>query len=284
VVFGTSLSDPGNFFALNGGSAEPPDFHLDALLVPSVPYARGGHHFSDGATWSERLARDLGAGGSAQPGFKPSGTGTNYAVGAARAYEDGVNVNLPAQVAAFLTHTGGAAPSDALYVIEMGGNDVRDALAAFPAGSGAIIQAANISIANNIQALYAAGARDFMVWRTPDVGLTPALRRLDRITPGAAQLATGLSRAFNGALDNVVAQLSVLPGIRIVRLDAFRLLTDIVSDPGAFDLDNVTATCVTPDVAPFTCDDPDEFLFWDGIHPTKAGHAILAAAAAMVLQ
>jgi hypothetical protein len=102
-----------------------------------VPYARGGHHFSNGATWSERLARDLGAGGSAQPGFKPSGTGTNYAVGAARAYEDGVNVNLPAQVAAFLTHTGGAAPSDALYVIEMGGNDVRDALAAFPAGSGA---------------------------------------------------------------------------------------------------------------------------------------------------
>jgi hypothetical protein len=109
-----------------------------------------------------------------------------------------------------------------------------------------------------------------MVWRTPDVGLTPALRRLDRITPGAAQLATGLSRAFNGALDNVVAQLSVLPGIRIVRLDAFRLLTDIVSDPGAFDLDNVTATCVTPDVAPFTCDDPDEFLFWDGIHPTES--------------
>ena len=38
-----------------------------------------------------------------------------------------------------------------------------------------------------------------------------------------------------------------------------------------------------PGVAPFTCQDADEFLFWDGIHPTKAGHAILARETANVL-
>ena len=50
VVFGTSLSDPGNAFALRGGTNTPPDYDIDPLLVPSAPYARGGHHFSNGAT------------------------------------------------------------------------------------------------------------------------------------------------------------------------------------------------------------------------------------------
>jgi len=38
--------------------------------------------------------------------------------------------------------------------------------------------------------------------------------------------------------------------------------------------------CVTPLTTndPF-CSSPDEFLFWDGIHPTRAGHAITAEAA-----
>ena len=44
---------------------------------------------------------------------------TNYAVGAARAYDDGKNVNLSDQVQKFLEDYGGAAPSDALYVSEM---------------------------------------------------------------------------------------------------------------------------------------------------------------------
>ena len=69
VVFGTSLSDPGNFFALRGGTNTPPDYDLDPLLVPAVPYARGGHHFSNGATWIERFARSRGLARSVQAGF-----------------------------------------------------------------------------------------------------------------------------------------------------------------------------------------------------------------------
>ena len=215
--------------------------------------------------------------------FQDSGGATNYAVGGARAYEDGVNVNLSAQVEAFLQQVNHAAPSDALYTIEMGGNDIRDALVAYPSGSGPILQAAVISIGSNIGRLYAAGARTFIVWRAPNVGLTPAIHTLDHLRPGAVQLAMGLTGAFNTGLDGAVADLSKLPGIRIVRLDAYRLLNNIVADPAAFGLTDVTSPCVTPNIAPFTCDSPDDFLFWDGIHPTKAVHAIIAQEAASML-
>ena len=284
VAFGASLSDSGNAFAMRGGANTPPDYLLDPLLVPSAPYARGGHHFSNGATWIEQFARSQGLAGSVRPAYQSSGNGTNYAVGGARAWEDGLNVNLSSQVDAFLGDVGGLAPSDALYTIEMGGNDIRDALVAYPTGHGAILKAANISMFNNILRLYAAGARTFIVWRAPNVGLTPAIRRLDTISPGAAQLANGLTQGFNAGLDGVVAQLSAaLPGIRIVRLDAFGLLNHIVADPAAFGLTDVTSACVTPNIPPFTCQSPDEFLFWDGIHPSNAVHAIIANEAALAL-
>ena len=284
VVFGTSLSDPGNAFALRGAHGTPHDFTLNPLLIPGAPYARGGHHFSDGATWIEQYARSLGLGGSVKAALaNTDGAATNFAVGAARAYEDGMNFNLGRQVDTFLARVGGAAPSTALYVIEMGGNDVRDAFAVYATGGngGPILTQAIGSIAANIQKLYLAGARDFLVWTVPNVGITPAIRSLG---PAAGGLATQLAQGFNAGLAQVIGQLGMaLPGATFTRLDSFALMNEIAAAPLAFQLTNVTNACVRT-VAPFHCDTPGDFLFWDGIHPTKAGHAILAGKAAEVVR
>ena len=170
VAFGASLSDSGNAFALRGGTNTAPDYLLDPLLVPSAPYARGGHHFSNGATWIEQFARSQGLAGSVRPAYQSAGNGTNYAVGGARAWEDGLNVNLSAQVDAFLGDVGGVAPSDALYTIEMGGNDIRDALVAYPTGHGAILQAANISIVQQHHAAVRGGRENLHRLARPECG------------------------------------------------------------------------------------------------------------------
>jgi phospholipase/lecithinase/hemolysin len=284
VVFGTSLSDPGNAFALGAEKNVPPDYFVDTFLVPGAPYARGGHHFSNGETWIEQLGRSAGLSHDVNPAFRgSSNTATNFAVGGARARDVAGNFSLSMQVSAFLEQSSGVASPDALYVIEMGGNDVRDALFEGPA----VLNAALQSIAGNIQILYFAGARRFLIWNAPNVGLTPAIRLLDTVYPGAALGATLLTQGFNDGLNGVggvVSQLSAgLPGIQIVPFDAYEMLTTIVASPGAFGLTNVTMACITPGVPPFACRNPDSYLFWDGIHPTRAVHEILAEHAADVL-
>lgn len=279
VVFGTSLSDPGNAYRLVGGTSTPPDYSVDPFLVPGAPYALGGHHFTNGDTWVEDLGRALGLAGSVGPAFgSASRSASNYAVGAARGYNDGRNLNLGQQVDTFLQDFGGRAPAGALYAIEIGSNDVRDALLAFSQGQdgGAVLTAAIQSIAQRIQMLHAAGARRFLVWNVPDIGVTPAVRRFDAMVPGAAAIATQVTVIFNGALGTALNQLAFLPGISIARLDAFAIIQDVAANPSHFGLTNVTAACINPDVQPFKCPRPDEYLFWDGIHPSAAAHVLLA--------
>ena len=285
VTFGTSMSDTGNAFVLLGDHATPPDFSLSPLLVPSAPYARGGHHLTNGPTWIEQFAKSLGLGQSAMPALRSSNPGANnFAVGAARAYDDGVNYNLSLQVDAYLQRSGGVASAQTLYVIEMGINDIRDALEVYGAGgNGApIVAQAVAAIAANIQRLYAAGAREFLVWLAPNAALSPAVRALG---PVAGAVALQVTLAFNGALAQTLAALPLaLPGSSFTTLDAFTLLNTVIAAPAAYGLTNVVTPCVTPNVPPFTCNRPDEYLFWDGIHPTTAGHAIVARQALTIVQ
>jgi phospholipase/lecithinase/hemolysin len=286
VVFGTSLSDPGNAFALAGGTNTPPDYDLVPFLVPNTPYARGGHHFSNGATWVEQFARSAGLAASAKPAFRGSNRGaTNYAVGGTRARDVTGSFTLSMQVGAFLQQFGGAAPSDALYVIEMGGNDIRDALEAAPRGGdfGAILSEAALSIGASIEALHGAGARNFLVWNAPNLGATPALR-----AAGAEEVGNAFSLLFNSLLDGQIADLEKPApdglGISIPRFDVYSSIAEIVAHPTDFGLTDVTSACITPQTAPFHCQNSDEHLFWDGIHPTKAAHGIIAQQVAAALR
>ena len=296
VVFGDSLSDPGNAFVLLGATNTPPDWSVDAFLVPDRPYARGGQHFSNGATWIEQMARPLGLANSVRPAFRSASGATNFAIGSARARADGSGIDLASQVQAFLNAAGNAAPADALYVVEIGGNDLRDALLAFvqtlqsggtpaqaQAAAGTVIADAVGAIGAQMQALAGAGARRFLVWRVPNIGATPAIRGLGALDPAIPGVADSLTQAFNAALEaNVLAPLAA-SGLGIVRLDVYAKLNQIIANGAAFGLTNVTNACITPSVPPFQCQTPDQYLFWDGIHPTAAGHAIIAQYATYIV-
>ena len=174
VGFGDSLTDTGNKFADTGLLNTPPYDLLDAFLLPDGPYARGGLHHSNGATWIEQFARPMGLGRAVQPSLRGNGVGSNYAYGGARARNgspepdlvelgclgDNDNLHFTDQVTAFLGDVNLSAPDDALYAVFVGGNDVADAVRAFPCDPTGvtsvqvIIGGALTSIRDNIIALY----------------------------------------------------------------------------------------------------------------------------------
>jgi phospholipase/lecithinase/hemolysin len=283
VFFGDSLSDSGNAFALQRENNTPPAYSVDALLVPDDAYARGGHHFTNGPTWAELLAKSMGVAADADPAFRSSDPrAADYAVGGARAYDDGQNFDLPLQVEDFLEDVGGNAPSGALYVIEIGGNDVRDALGALGAGQdpAPFIAAGVGAVGANIAALYQAGARRFLVWNVANSGLTPAVQALG---PASVFAAGQLSQAFNTNLDGVLATLATLPGITIIPFDLYGTFNAIYANPASFGLTDFVDPCISPNDPPFVCRTPDQYLFWDGIHPTEAVHTIIARDVAALL-
>ena len=268
VVFGDSLSDPGNAFALTHTVSNTP-----YAVIPDAPYTVGGLHFSNGKTWIEQRPADNVNAQSSGPAYQVHGVFTNYAVGGARARTVSGGVNLGAQVQTYLDDFGGNAKASSTFVIFIGGNDIRDALAD-PQNASTILGLAVIGVSDVVQVLYNTGARKFVVVYVPDLGLVPAVR----LAGAAAQAgATFLSATYNAGLGQAIAQLSALPYISIASVDLFSDIRDVVAHPASYGLTDTTDMCITPGVkGNAKCNNPNDYLFWDGIHPTSAGHAILA--------
>jgi outer membrane lipase/esterase len=276
VVFGDSLSDPGNVFALTGQYSVRP-----FVPIPSAPYVIGGLHFTNGETWVERLSRRLGSASGAGPALRAPTVYSNYAFGGARARPGAPSASpdLGAQVAMYFGDHGAAADPEALHVVWFGANDVRDALEALAvdasgATSAGILQAAINSIATNAVALWSAGARTLLVPNVPNLALTPAIAAQPAPVRGAA---AQLSTLYNAGLAQALQGLQALPGLRVVRLDVHALLNGVVATPSAYGLANAVEPCLRFGVyVGAICTEPQHYVFWDAIHPTAAVHRILA--------
>ena len=278
VVFGDSLSDPGNFYALTGWTSTAP-----YELIPNAPYAIGANHFTNGETWVEQLADTLDT--NAGPAYaKPRYT--NYAVGGARARSVGF-MDLSTQVSSYLAKRRHTDNDDTIYIVMIGGNDVRDAIEALlgdPTGATSIqmLTEAITSVGNNLQALRAAGAQNIVIANAPDLAVVPAVIYAGPNVQAAAHF---ISVTYNMALDNLLNQLEPALQVQFIRLDIYAQLYAMITNPTAYGFANVDTPCLTPGVIDnAVCAKPDTYLFWDGIHPTHKGHAVIAANAKKLLR
>jgi outer membrane lipase/esterase len=264
VIFGDSLSDSGNNYL--AGLFNPAQVITGNTYIPTFTYASGV--YSNGPTWASRFTNSLGL--SAIPSLAG---GSNYAFGGARTSGPGFPYSLSAQVGQFL----GAHPvaaSDALYVIEGGGNNLRDAATALSAPGLSFAQQISIisdnasrfatDIGNMVDSLQAAGAHNIIVWNTPNFAATPFAG-----ATGSQYISSLLGATMNSALDY---RLSTEAGVKT--FDVFGLISTIAANPAAYGIVNVGDAC---GAAINNCD-PATALYWDAIHPTAKGHQILADA------
>jgi phospholipase/lecithinase/hemolysin len=179
-----------------------------------------------------------------------------------------ISTGLVYQVGGFLLAHPGPVDPDALFMVWAGANDFYINGQA-PA---TVIPNAVGTIAGSISALYGAGARRFVVPNLPDLSLTPS---------GDPTLQAQVL-AFNAALAQQLALLGQLPGMSLVAFDTFAALNGIRANAAAFGLTNVTDACVVGNVLAVvaSCGPTleDEYLFWDGSHPTARGHELLGLA------
>lgn len=151
----------------------------------------------------------------------------------------------------------------------------------FPDAVGRVAAAAAAS-QESVDVLVNAGARRFLILNAPDVGLVPA------IGASGKPLLSCFSRLLNqgGNLPQGCPALSIpvsiasnlaLNGAEVTLVDVFGFINSVARQGPGLGIDNVSEPCVSPGVAPYICDAPNNYLFWDGLHPTQAVHRLLAS-------
>jgi len=268
-VFGDSLSDGGNYAGPGGPGTYPPS-----------PYA--STRYSNGPTAVEYLWQAYNPGNTS---FKPSNSGgTNYALGGATTGTTNLsafNTTLPDDLRSWFGTQGGLAtqvdkfadnctncfkPDESLFVVWAFPNDVF-----LNALDPNLIPTGIDNITHAITKLIAEGATHFLVPNMPDLGNTPG---------GTANkaLLTPLTKSFNDALAYALTALDKsLDQVEITQFDTFGTLGAVIADPSKYGMKNVTQQCVQHLEDANNLCDPNTWLFWDGVHPTTAGHAILGA-------
>lgn len=248
-VFGDSLSDSGNLFGLTGGTTPP-----------SPPYFNG--RFSNGPVWVESLAPALGFNYVQQ---------TNFAIGGA---ESGAlaPIDVLNQVNGFIG-AGGTVPDGALTVVWAGNNDFLRNAATTP--SSVLTASVVTNIATAIGTLNAFGANTFLVPNLPKFGNSPG-----GAATGLGDSLNALASFYNTNLHEGLIGLESSLGVKIMIMDIEGLFDDVIANPDVYGLSNVTIPCLDGTAQPTgvcpTDAAADATLFWDAIHPTRAGHSVVS--------
>ena len=259
ICFGDSLSDSGNAL------------HDEKAGWKSVFYPT--RRFSDGKVWLEYLAEDLGL------SLKPSRRGGhNYAFGGA---ESGVGTDLvpgvQTQVRQYLKRVHERADPFALYVIWVGGNDVKNRIVPFDLWS---------NIETSVRRLAKAGARSFLIPNLPSLGQAPALELiaspLNRVVnfvrrrSGPEEIKIEdyikplVSEAVRHYNEELLRRLTILErelGVTILHPDMFSLLADVSAEPEKYGLEHSR-----------------EVFCHDAFHPSTRAHRIVASSALALLR
>jgi phospholipase/lecithinase/hemolysin len=266
-VFGDSLSDIGNLSQATFN------------LLPPAPYAPG--RLSNGPLWVDYLATDLGLPLNLTNNFAFAGARTDNLNGLSPLFppplnQPGLLPGLQQQIDRFVAQPP-TPDNNALFILWAGANDYLDPNLTDPLGT---VTASITNITASITRLANAGAKTILVPNLPDLGQLPLIN-LDAQRATNLNTLTGL---YNAGLAQSLGSLAgaLQPDVKLIGLDVNTLFQQAVTNPSQFGLNNVTDACfaaspllptppATAGSAP-PCSNPDQFLFWDGFHPTTAGH------------
>jgi phospholipase/lecithinase/hemolysin len=277
IVFGDSLSDTGNVRdrtnSRSGGTVDYPShtfnysngrFTNDSATDPSSTTYAG--------VWHEQLSRTFL---NLPVASYSLGGGTDYAFGGATTENGTTDVavvstpfgdliitidNMGKQMDDYLAAH--AVDPNALYIVWGGHNDL------FHDDSATSVTATAARATALVSRLANAGAQYIMVPNVPPLGDVPAFSsdsaKIESLNSASANFRDALNANLTSALSALALQ-GITP--TVYRLDVWTNTIRIFSNPGNYGFTDISSSSQGNSGA-----NPDHFLFWDGVHPTTAGH------------
>jgi len=256
VAFGDSLSDTQNIY------------NATQWTVPNSSSWFLGH-FSNGYNWVEYLASDLQL-----PSY-------NWAIGDAGVTTS--NVVIPGviqQVQSFTQYMQNALnyqPQNTLFTMLIGSNDLI---------GGSTVAQVIAGETQALQNLIQAGAKNILLLNLPDISKAP-LYTIKSGGPAIAAEVVDLNAQLNTLASSLRAQYG--SSLHIQVFDTYTLFNTVLNNPGQYQVSNTTESCLNINTDSATnfltaqtprpeCTNPDNFVFWDILHPTTHTHKVLADA------
>lgn len=263
--FGDSLTDNGNLFALTGS--------------PPAPYYQG--RVSNGPTWAEYLRPGLVAAAttSSNPAY------LNFAFAGATATTAWTSPpNITMQIG--MMQARGITPNaGSMVVLLAGANDILNTVAVPANQNGQAMTnigvGASTAVVGAVQTLSSLGARNFLVVSLPDISRTP------RFTTGsgapAASLAQQASYAYNNDIRGRLANAPLPVGTRVTLFNLGALVNNLLLNSSRFGFSVTNQEYLGVLQSGANPGDVNNYIFWDGIHPTTKAHKIFADAMVEVM-
>ena len=307
-VFGDSLVDAGNALKLAEWYGSLPFSDLpEGAPTANLGYFQG--RFSDGYNFAD-LVTNKTIGTVTKPIFPygyedpwlgvriapfasdPSGHNLNFAYGGAQIRQgDEVVPDLDGQTDAFRDAVDGHADPNALYLITIGGNDVRSLA---PSGSDpaslteahAALDAAADKLYTELSQLVGMGAHDILITGVPDVGLIPKYdSNGNLVLDGAELLRSAAATEYSVYLDMLI-RTDVVPALQalgatvtyVPLMDYHDASGNLVT--GAINANLATIAALhglTVDELSGNLLQYQNLLFFDQVHPNAQANALLGA-------
>ncbi|GFP81334.1 GDSL esterase/lipase at1g29670 [Phtheirospermum japonicum] len=310
-VFGSSIVDNGNNNFLANTRARV-DYEPYGVDFPGGPSGR----FTNSKNIVDILGERLKLRNFIPPFNDPSTNGTkilhgvNYASGGSGILDDtgaiaGNVISLNQQIRNFETvslpdlkqqlgeKSTKIVSDEFLFVVGSGGNDYSFNYFVSLVYSNVTLEAftANLTntLSNQLKRLYNSGARKFVLMAINPNGCSPMATARVPMNNGCVESLNRAAQMFNVQLKSLVDDIRPqMPGSNLVFVNAYKVIIDILRFPRLRGFRNANSTCceVTPISQGGTgvlcrrggsvCPNRNEYVYFDGLHPTEAVNVVIA--------
>ncbi|KAB8031811.1 SGNH/GDSL hydrolase family protein [Fluviispira multicolorata] len=266
IIFGDSLSDNGNYFLASKSSINP---------MPLPPYYKG--RATNGLVWAEYFTKSIQANlvDNAYLGALTSGNNPRYPSA----------VPLISQLDTYLNKlkSGKIDLSKTLFVVWAGSNNIFTMDFNEPRATLKSLWNLSFDVINSVKILKESGAKNILVSNLPDLGKIALNTDIEEYKKMSFFL-TAVSKTENYVIKSGILRINEAnkdKEFKLIFFDAEDMLTQIKKNPKKYNIKNIENACYVgvpsfpakPNVA---CKNPQDYLFWDLVHPSTKIHCFAA--------